>query len=179
MQWLSRAIANIAHLPDPDAPHTAVDLSRYTAANVVITSDPNSRMLLLSMDSRDPQYAKTFLLDLVNATNDFIKDQDNAIAKNQCRVCDPAVENQHRSCAARRPDQPAWRSEESHLMFTAVDLPYVAGIQDGPIVDVSNSAVKFLAAYTMLGFLAGAGIGVAMTFVPKNKRPWRRFWTRS
>ncbi len=38
-------------------------------------------MLLLSMDSRDPKFAKTFLLDLVTATNDFIKDQDNIIAK--------------------------------------------------------------------------------------------------
>ncbi len=54
-------------------------------------------------------------------------------------------------------------------MMTAVDLPYVAAIQDGPIVDISNSAIKFLAAYTLLGFLGGAGLGIAATFVPNEK----------
>jgi hypothetical protein len=176
--WVARTIANTAHLPDPDAPRTAVDLARYTAGNVTVASDPNTRLLLLSMDSRDPEFAKEFLLDLTHAANDFIKEQDNAIAKKNVEYVTSQLKT-NTDLSQRAALTSMLASEESHLMFTAVDLPYVAQIQDGPIVDVSNAAVKLLAAYAMLGLLLGAAIGIAMSFLPDEKRFWRRSWTRS
>jgi hypothetical protein len=176
--WVARTVANIAHLPDPDAPRTAVDLARYTTGNVTITSDPNTRLLLLSMDSRDPKFAKEYLLDLTNAANDFIKDQDNAIAKKNVEYVTSQLKT-NTDLSQRAALTSMLANEEQSLMFTAVDLPYVAEIQDGPIVDVSNAAVRLLAAYTMLGLLLGAALGIGASFMPEEKRFWSRRWTGS
>ena len=123
--WINRTIASIAHMPDPEQHQTVVDLSRYTARNVIITSDVNSRMLTLNMSSREPEFAKIFLVNLVNSTNDFIKDQDNAIAKKNVEYVTAQLKT-NTDLSQRAALTSLLAQETTRLMFTAVDIPYVA-----------------------------------------------------
>ena len=173
--WVDRAVTGIAHLPDPDMPRTPADLAKYIEANVTITSDRNTKMLALSMDDRDPKRASQFLLQLVTVANDYIKDQDNAVVRIDVAYISQQLKT-NPDLSQRDALTKMLEEQEQHLMLTAVNLPYVASIQDGPTVEVSNSAIKYLAAFTLFGFLLGGAMGIALSFVPENKRFWRSPW---
>lgn len=173
--WVNRAVTNIAHLPDPNRPKTAADLAKFTENSVTITSDRNTKMLALSMDDRDPKRASQFLVQLIETANDYIKDQDNAVVKKQIAYISQQLKT-NSDLSQREALTKMLEEQEQHLMLTAIDLPYVASIQDGPTVEVSNAAIKFLAAFTLFGFLIGGGLGIALSFLPENKRFWRSPW---
>jgi hypothetical protein len=176
--WVIRAVTDIAHLPGPDRPRTADDLSKFIQSNVTITSDKNTNMLALGMDTDNPAKASRFLVRLVETANDFVKDQDNAVVKKEVAYVTAQLKT-NTDLSQRDALTRMLEDQEQHLMLTAINLPYVASIQDGPTVEVSNRSIKFLAAFTLFGFLIGGGIGVALSFVPEQRRFWRRSWNRS
>jgi hypothetical protein len=176
--WVNRTVTDIAHLPDPQHPKTASDLAKYTEGSVTITSDRNTKMLALSMDDRDPKRASAFLVQLVNTANDYIKEQDNLVVRKQIAYITQQLKT-NTDLSQRDALTKMLEEQEQHLMLTAVDLPYVAAIQDGPTVEVSNAAIKFLAAFTLFGFLIGGGLGIALSFLPESKRFWRSPWKKS
>lgn len=176
--WINRTVKAIEHLPSPDHPRTAVDLAQYIANNVIITSDSDTRMLELSMNTTNPATASTFLLDLVHTANDYIKDQDNAVVKKEIAYITEQLRS-NTNLEQRDALTKMLADQEQHLMLTAIDLPYVASIQDGPTVQSNNSAVRYLAAFVLFGFLIGGGLGIAISYVPEHKRFWSRSWKPS
>ena len=172
---ISRTVAAVAHLPDPDRPRTAIDLAKYIESDVTITTD-KAKMLVLSMDTREPDKASRFLSQLVQTANDYIKDQDNAVVKTEVAYITQQLKSNNLDLSKRDALTKMLEDYEQRLMLTAVDLPYVASVQDGPSVEVSNSAIKYMAVFTLFGFLLGGGLGIALSFVPENKRFWRSPW---
>jgi hypothetical protein len=155
---LARAVAKIAHLPDPDHPRTPLDLANYTTSNVTITSDRTTHVLTISMDSRDSQAAAHYLDVLVSATNAFIREQDR-------RTIKPYVDYLHQKLATslNLTQHDAFANllldQERRLMLSSVDVPYAASIQDGPNVTMSNKAIRMLAADIVIGLILGFGLG--------------------
>ena len=176
--WIGSTVAHIAHLPDPNRPRDVVDLAKYIEANVVLESDKNTKMLDLSIDTREPALASKFLVNLVNAANDYIKDQDNEVVRKEVNYITLQLKT-NADLSQRDALAKMLEDQEQHLMMTAVDLPYVARIQDGPTVETSNAAIKYLSAFVLFGFLLGGGIGIAFSFVPPHKRFWSRSWKKS
>lgn len=175
--WINRAVTSISHLPNPDHPRTAADLANYIEANVIPSSDRNTKMLVLSMNTNNEKQASRFLVELVTAANDYIKEQDNAVVKTQVAYVTQQLKT-NTDVAQRDVLIKMLEEQEQHLMLTAVNLPYVASIQDGPTVTVTNSAIKYLAAFTLFGFLIGGAVGILLSFVPENKRFWRSPWKK-
>jgi hypothetical protein len=173
--WISGTVAHVAHLPDPNRPRDATDLAKYIEANVVIGSDKNTKMLDLSIDTREPVMASQFLVNLVDAANDYIKNQDNEIVRKEVDYITLQLKT-NSDLSQRDALAKMLEDQEQHLMMTAVDLPYVARIQDGPTVEASNAAIKYLSAFVLFGFLIGGGLGIAFSFVPPHKRFWSRSW---
>ena len=175
---LGRLYTQIAHMPDPDAPHGYLDLANFIYNNVVFNSDRNTRMLVVSMDSKNADFASNFLVDLVTADNDYIKEQDNSVIRKEIEYVTQQLKT-NTDLAQRQALTNMLADEEQHLMLTNVDLPYVAQIQDGPTVTSSNSSVRFFAAFVMFGFMIGGALGIGLTFLPQNRRPWSPDWQKS
>ena len=173
--WVGSTVANIAHLPDPNRPRDATDLAKYITTNVLIETDKNTKMLNLSIDTHEPKQTSKFLVELVAAANDYIKNQDNEVVRKEVDYI--ALQLKTNSDLSQRDAlSKMLEDQEQHLMMTAVDLPYVARIEDGPTVETSNAAIKYLSAFVLLGFLLGGSIGVAVSFVPPHRRFWSRSW---
>jgi hypothetical protein len=172
--WIGRTATAIAHMPDPNRSPTSTDLAKYIENNVTITTD-KAKMVVLSMDTRNPQGASQFLVQLVQAANDYIKDQDNAVVKKEVAYISEQLKT-NTDLSQRDALTKMLEDQEQRLMLTAVDLPYVASIEEGPKVEISNSAIKYLAAFTLFGFLLGGGLGIALSFLPESKRFWRSPW---
>jgi len=173
----NRMMAQIAHLPDPDSPRTALDLANYTAANVTITPDRTTHILTLSMDAKDPKSAVRYLNVLVWATNDFIREKDRSTIL-------PYVDYLHQKLATSNlnlAQHDAFSSllvdEERRLMLSSVDVPYAASIQDGPNVAMSNKAVRMLAVDVMLGLVLGFGAGWIWSWRAEKRRSsaWKQY----
>lgn len=174
---VSRIVANIAHLPDPDSPRTVKDLATYTASNVTISSDRTTRILTLSMDARDPKFAIFFLTRLVQATNDFIRQEDRAaiqpyVAYLNSKLAANLNLTQRDALSSLLLDQ------ERRMMLTSVNVPYAATIQDGPNITTSNSAKRMLAVDALLGLIVGFGFGVLWNLRSERKRARSRSWQK-
>lgn len=176
--WMARVQASIAHLPDPDSPRTAVDLANYTENNVTLTSDRTTHVLTLTMESRDPKSAVVFLRNLVQSTNDYIKQEDRGNIQ-------PYVDYINRKLATNLnvAQHDALSSllleQERRLMLTSVNVPYAASIQDGPNVSTSNSALRMLAVDGFLGMILGLGLGVFRSMRSRRSPPRSQPWTQS
>lgn len=175
---LNRMFAHIAHLPDPDTARGPVDLANYIYNNVVISPDRNTKMLVIQMDNINPEFAKKFLLDLVTADNDYIKEQDNQIVRKQIAYVTQQLKT-NTDLMQRDVLVKMLADQEQHLMLTNVDLPYVALIQDGPTVQGANNAIRFFATFVMFGFMIGGALGIGLTFIPPRRRPWSSSWQKS
>ncbi len=175
--WAERVMSQIAHLPDPDSPRTVKDLANYTEANVFIASDRTTHILALSMESKDPKFATFYLQTLVQATNDYIRQEDRATIQ-------PYVDylNQKLSTSLNVAQRDALSNllldQERRLMLSSVNVPYAASIQDGPNVDISNKARRMLAVDGFLGLALGLGIGVFRS-MRSRKRARSDSWTNS
>ena len=172
-----RLVAQIAHLPDPDAPRTALDLADNTTALVTITPDRTTHVLTLSMESKEPQFAVRYLNTLVQSANDFIKERDR-------RNILPYVDYLHQKLATENlnlAQHDAFASllveQERRLMLSSVDVPYAASIQDGPNITMSNKAVRMLAVDVMLGLVLGFGLGWIWSWrAAKRRSPaWNQY----
>jgi hypothetical protein len=173
--WLERITAQIAHLPDPDSPRTAQDLAGYTDSMVFITPDRTTHVLTLSMDSKDPKFAVLYLKTLVQATNDFIRQEDRGVIQPYVDYLNRKLATslnvaQHDALSNILLDQ------ERRLMLSSVEVPYAASIQDGPNVAISNRAKRMLALDTFLGLVVGLGIGVFWNFRTNRRQARSRSW---
>jgi hypothetical protein len=130
-------------------------------------------MLALSMDSSDPKQTSKFLVQLVQAGNDYIKNQDNEMVQKQVAYVTQQLKT-NTDLAQRDVLTKMLADSEQHLMLTAIDLPYVATIEDGPTVAISNKSVRFIPAFILLGLLLGGGL----VLLPRRLQFWRRRWTR-
>jgi hypothetical protein len=166
---IQRIIANIAHLPDPDSPRTAKDLAAYTKSNVNMTPDRTTHVLTISMDSRDPKSAVFFLKALVQATNDFIRQEDRSVIQPYVDYLNSKLST-NLNLAQRDALSSLLLDQERRLMLTSVDVPYAASIQDGPNVSVSNTARRMLAVDAFLGLVLGFGAGVLWNLRASKQR---------
>jgi len=171
-----RLMAQIAHLPDPDSPRTALDLANYTAAQVTMTPERTTHILTLSMDSKDPKSAIQYLNALVHSTNDFIREKDRSTIQ-------PYVDYLHQKLATTTlnlAQHDALSSllidQERRLMLSSVDVPYAASIQDGPNVTMSNKALRMLAVDIVLGLILGFGVGWIWSWRTENRRVRSQSW---
>jgi hypothetical protein len=176
--WTERVMSQIAHLPDPDMPRTAKDLANYTEANVFVTPDRITKVLTLSMESKDPKFATLYLQTLVQATNDYIRQEDRSTIQ-------PYVDylNQKLSTSLNVAQREALSNilldQERRLMLSSVSVPYAASIQDGPNVDISNKARRMLAVDGFLGLVLGLGIGIFWNLRANRKQARSHTWTNS
>jgi hypothetical protein len=172
----NRVMAQIAHLPDPDSPRTALDLANYTAAEVTIASDRTTHILTLSMDSKKPQDAVRYLNVLVQATNDFIREKDRSIIQLYVDYLHQKLATtnlnlaQHDALASLMVDQ------ERKLMLSSVDVPYAASVQDGPNITMSNKALRMLAVDIMLGLVLGFVIGWIWNWRANSRETRSQSW---
>jgi hypothetical protein len=172
--WGRRAYAAIAHLPNPDRPQTAADLSTTITNNLTITPDKNTHMLALSMDDANPKRTSAFLVHLVQAANDYIKNQDNEMVQKQVTYVTQQLKT-NTDLSQRDVLTRMLSDAEQHLMLTAIDLPYVATIEDGPTVTTINKSVRYVPGFILLGLLLGGGLSL----LPRHMQFWRGRWTRS
>jgi hypothetical protein len=173
---VQRVVANIAHLPDPDAPQTARDLAEYTKRKVDITSDRTTHILTLSMDSRDPKAAVHFLTTLVHATNDFIRQEDRAVIQPYVDYINSKLATNNLNVAQRDALSSLLLDQERRLMLTSVDVPYAASIQDGPNIATSNNASRMLVADAFVGLVVGFCIGVWWNLRAGRNQARNRSW---
>ena len=176
--WWNRAIAQIAHLPDPDRPRTAYDLAQYTKAQVQFSSDKNTHIVTMSMDSPDPKFAALYLTALVEAANDFIKEQDRSVIQQYVAYLNSKLIT-NTNITQRDALGTLLLEQERRLMLSSVDVPYAAYIQDGPNVAGSNTPIKTVTVDGFLGAVLGAALGILLSFIPKGsawRGPlWRRY----
>jgi len=176
--WMERVMSQIAHLPDPDSPRTAKDLANYTEANVVITSDRITHVLMLSMESRDPKFATFYLQALVQATNDFIRQEDRSTIQPYVDYLNKKLSTSL-NVAQRDALSNILLDQERRLMLSSVSVPYAASIQDGPNVDISNKARRMLAVDGFLGLALGLGFGVLRNLRAGRNRARSDSWKNS
>lgn len=176
---LERIMSQVAHLPDPDAPRTALDLARNTEANVNLTSDRTTHILTLSMDSRDPKFASFYLKTLVQATNDFIRQGDRATIQPYVDYLNAKLATTNLNLAQHDALSNILLDQERRLMLSSVSVPYAAFIQDGPNVTPSNGAKRMLIVDAFLGLVLGMGLGVFWSLRAGRKqarsRPWKSY----
>ena len=176
--WVQKTIADIAHLQDPSAPKTVVDLAAYTAGNVVLTSDRTSHILTLSMDSKDPKFAALYLQTLVQATNDYIKAQDLSTVRPLISYLNAKLATANLNLATHDALAGMLGEQERRLMLSSVNIPYAASIQDGPNITTSNSAIRMLAIDAIGGLALGFALGFVLHAWKSLKRTRSEAWQR-
>jgi hypothetical protein len=159
---LQKTVAKIAHLRDPDAPRTAVDLAEFTASRVTLTSDRTTHILTLTMDADDPKFATLYLRTLVDATNAFVKGEDLSVVQPLVTYLNAKLATPNLNLAQHDALSALLVEQERRLMLSAVDVPYAASIHDGPNVSISNGAMRMLAVDAILGLVLGMALGIGL-----------------
>jgi len=172
----NRMMAQIAHLPDPDAPRTALDLAGFTAANVTMTPDRTTHILTLAMDSKDPKSAVRYLNVLVQATNDFIREKDRSTILPYVDYLHQKLATSSLNLAQHDALSSLLVDQERRLMLSSVDVPYAASIQDGPNITMSNKAVRMLAVDIVLGLVLGFGAGWIWSWRAEHRQVRSQSW---
>jgi hypothetical protein len=175
--WVSRLMASLGHLPDPDSPRTPLDLANYTQSQVAVTSDKTTHVLTLGLDSRDPKFAVAYLQTLVRSTNEFIKAQDREVIQQYVDYLNRKLAT-NTNVGQRGALDSLLLEQERRLMLTAVDVPYAASVQDGPNVESSNRVARVLLVDGMLGLVFGMGLGAAIS-LRSDRRSRSKLWTQS
>ena len=176
--WVRKTVADIAHLQDPSAPRTAVDLADNTNTNVVLTTDRTSHILTLTMDSHDPKFAALYLNTLVQATNDYIKNQDLSAVRPFVDYLNAKLATTNLNLSQHEALVSLLVEQERRLMLSSVNVPYAASIQDGPNVTISNRAIRMLAVDAIIGLLLGFAAGIGGHFWMNGKRARSEAWRR-
>lgn len=174
--WLTAQIARLGHLPDPNGSRTTADLAGYLRG-IVADRDKLTGIVELSFIDSNPKFAAEFLSKAVTTTNDYLRGQD----RDQQRKYVTYVADQVTSStnvAQRETLSNLLLQQERKLMMTEVDTPYAATILDGPIITPVNQVIKYLALYSLAGFVIGILLVLGKRLVP-NKLRWSQRWKRS
>ena len=176
--WIAGFLARLAHMPDPNGPRTVNDLAEYIGSSITLEADKKTRLITISYSDANPKHAAQFLTDVVQAGNDYIKEQDQGISRQYVDYLSRELAvntnlSQHEALSN------LLVQEERSLMLTGVNLPYAATAMDTPIVTAGNGASKLLILYGMLGLIFGAGAAFSLAFMPERLRFWSRSWNRS
>jgi len=174
--WWDEKLAQLAHQPDPNGPGTMAQLAARINGSVVAAADRETNMLVMSYSDRDPKIAAQTLLRVVQATDDFVKEQDRKV--NQQYV---DYVSQKLTTNINIPEREALSNlliqQEHALMMTGVDVPYAATALDVPKVMPNNPMRRMIILYTILGFLCGLGVAILFTVI-SPRRIWSRTWNR-
>ena len=171
-------LARVAGLPDPNGPNTVLDLAHYNFSGIAITKDKTSGLVTLSYYNSDPKFASDYLLKVLDTTNNYVREQDRATARNMVDYV------AHRVATNTNVEQRAaldslLLQQERRLMMTEVNAPYAATILDGPTVTPMNNVLKTILLNGFLFMLLGMAIAVFHNLVPVHWRFWSRIWPRS
>ena len=171
-------LARVAGLPDPNGPNTVVDLAHYNFSSISITKDKTSGLVTLSYYNSDPKFASDYLLKVLETTNNYVREQDRATARNMVNYV------AHRVATNTNVEQRAaldslLLQQERRLMMTEVNAPYAATILDGPTVTPMNNVLKTILINGFMFMLLGMAIAVFRNLVPVRWRFWSRIWSRS
>jgi hypothetical protein len=175
--WIAAQIARLGHLPDPNGPRTAADLSNYLGG-IVADRNKLTGIEQLSFEHSDPKFAAEFLTDAVKTANDYLRGQDRELQRKYVNYVADQV-NSNSNVTQRETLSNLLLQQERKLMMAEVDAPYAASILDGPIVTPVNRVIKTIAIYTILGMMVGILLALLLPRLPASMRFWSRPWKRS
>ena len=164
--------------PTPNGPLTVVDLAAFNAGAIVFTKDKISGLVTMSFNNRDPKFAADYLLKVITTTNDFVREQDHATARNMVDYVAHRIAT-NTNVEQRSALDSLLLQQERRLMMTEVSAPYAATILDGPTVIPLNTVLRVTLLSGFFYMLVGMAIAVFRNLVPKRFRYWSRFWPRS
>ncbi len=171
-------LARVAGLPDPNGPNTVVDLAQYNFSGIAITKDKTSGLVTLSYYNRDPKFASDYLLKVLDTTNNYVREQDRATARNMVDYVAHRVAT-NTNVEQRTALDSLLLQQERRLMMTEVSAPYAAIILDGPTVTPVNTVLQTILLNGILFMALGMVITVFRNLVPAGWRFWSRMWPRS
>jgi hypothetical protein len=171
-------LARVAGLPNPNGALTIVDLAQYNAGAIGITKDKTSGLVTLSYNHPDPKYAADYLVRVLNTTNDYVRDQDHATARNMVDYVANRIAT-NTNIAQREALDQLLLQQERRLMMTEVNAPYAATILDGPVVTPLNNVLRTTLLNGFFFLLIGVAAVLFRGLVPKRFRFWSRMWPRS
>jgi len=171
-------LARVAGLPNPNGPNTVADLAHYNFASIGVTKDKTSGLTTLNYFNSDPKFAADYLIKVLDTTNNYVREQDRATARNMVEYVAHRVATNTNVEQRTALDQ-LLLQQERRLMMTEVSAPYAATILDGPTVTPVNSVLKTVVINGFLYMLLGMAIAVFRNLVPVRWRFWSRIWPRS
>lgn len=169
----SAFLAKVAGLPDPNGPNTVVDLARYNFSAISITKDKTSGLVTLSYYNSDPKLAADYLLKVMDTTNNYVREQDRATARNMVDYVAHRVAT-NTNVEQRTALDSLLLQQERRLMMTEISAPYAATILDGPTVTPVNSVLKTVFLNGFFFMFLGIVFAVFRNLVPVRWRIWSR-----
>ena len=167
--WFNGLMADLSGLPDPNGPHTPIELAQYIEGSFAIVVDKTSQVVTLTYQSPKPKFAAEFTSLLVKTTNDYIKDQDRIVLRQYVSYLTSQTAAATNVAQRDVLDQ-LLLQQERKLMLTEVDVPYAASVLDGPTVTPLNKAPKFIAIFGALGLFLGALIALGRHYLGRRAR---------
>ena len=171
-------LAKVAGLPDPNGALTVVDLAQYNTSAIAFNKEKTSGLVTLSYANRDPKFAADYLSKVFATTNDYVRDQDRAAARNMVDYVARRIATNTNVEQRTALDQ-LLLQQERRLMMTEVNAPYAATILDGPTVMPLNTVLKTTLLNGFLFLLIGVAAILICGLVPVRFHFWRRIWPRS
>ena len=171
-------LARVAGLPDPNGPLTVVDLAAFNASAIVSTKDKTTGLVTMTFYNRDPKFAADYLLKVITTTNDFVREQDHATARNMVDYVAHRIAT-NTNVEQRTALDSLLLQQERRLMMTEVSAPYAAKILDGPTVTPLNTVLRVTLVNGIFYMVVGMAIAIFRNLVPKRFRYWSSAWVRS
>ncbi|MBA2587646.1 MAG: hypothetical protein H0U98_03380 [Alphaproteobacteria bacterium] len=171
-------LARVAGLPNPNGAMTLADLAQHNANGIVITKDKTSGLVTLSYQNKDPQFAGDYLRKVLDTTNEYVREQDRATARNMVDYVAHRIATNTNVEQRQALDQLLLQQERRQMM-TEVNAPYAATILDGPIVLPLNNVLRSTLLSGFFFLLVGMAIVLFRGLVPARFRFWSRICTRS
>lgn len=168
---LNGFFAWLGHLPNPNGARTTTDLATYIAGSVKVEQSKQSAVATLSFINRDPKFARQFLLQVFNGTNDFIKQQNRDVQRSYVNYLTAAA-GKATNVEQRQAIDTLLLQTERQLMLTEVDVPYAAQIMDGPNAAPIYDTRRTLAINALIGMLIGGMLATCRNLVPRRWRFW-------
>jgi hypothetical protein len=169
--WLNGITSKLSGLPDPNGPHTPIELAQYVESQVIVTTDKTSQIVKLNYLSSKPEFAARFMSLLITTTNDYIRLQDRSVLRQYVGYLTNQA-SQATNVAQRDALDQLLLQQERKLMLSEVDVPYAATVLDGPTIAPMNSAIKRIVIYTMLGGIVGSLIVLGASKINLRKKKY-------
>jgi hypothetical protein len=171
--WIVTATSRLSGLPDPNVgPRNPIDLATYIENRVIaLQLKKTDSVIALTYVDRNPQFAAQFLLQVVKATNDYVRAQSRETQKRYVEYLTGSAA-QTTNVEQRQAIDNLLLQEERQLMMTEVDVPYAAQILDGPTVTPENHALRTIAIFTAIGMVLGLAITMSRDLLPRRWQMW-------